>query len=99
MLLLSSACFFFQVNFLKKSGTLYQCLDVESGVVNLCNVKSHLNTSNNWAFADKERRPPCVNLFSCTSKPPEEDVRWCSGTDQELKGVNQNKSIQKKWVK
>ena len=38
-------------------------LDVASdGGVNLCNVKSCLNTSNNEIFTDKRGDLPCVNI-------------------------------------
>ena len=38
-------------------------LDVASDVgVNLCNVKSCLNTSNNEIFTDKRGDLPCVNI-------------------------------------
>ena len=37
--------------------------DVASDVgVNLCNVKSSLNTSNNGGFTEKGGDPPCFNI-------------------------------------
>ena len=43
-----------------------KCFDVVSDVgVNLCNVKSCLNTSNNEIFTDKRGDLPCVNMPSC----------------------------------
>ena len=42
-------------------------LDVASDVgVNLCNVKSCLNTSNNEIFTDKRGDLPCVNISKHT---------------------------------
>ena len=42
-------------------------LDVASDVgVNLCNVKSCLNTSNNEIFTDKRGDFPCVNISKHT---------------------------------
>ena len=39
------------------------CCDVASDVgVNLCNVKTCLNTSNNEIFTDKRGDLPCVNI-------------------------------------
>ena len=46
-----------------------KCIDVASDVgVNLCNVKSCLNTSNNEIFTDKRGDLPCVNIskHTCT---------------------------------
>ena len=41
--------------------------DVASDVgVNLCNVKSCLNTSNNEVFTDKRGDLPCVNISKHT---------------------------------
>ena len=41
-----------------------ECSDVASDVgVNLCNVKSCLNTSNNEIFTDKRGDLPCVNIY------------------------------------
>ena len=41
--------------------------DVASDVgVNLCNVKSCLNTSNNEIFTDKRGDLPCVNISKHT---------------------------------
>ena len=41
--------------------------DVASDVgVNLCNVKSCLNTSKNEIFTDKRGDLPCVNIFKHT---------------------------------
>ena len=41
--------------------------DVASDVgVNLCNVKSCLNTSNNEIFTDKRGDLPCVNIYKHT---------------------------------
>ena len=43
------------------------CYDVTSDVgVNLCNVKSCLNTSNNEIFKDKRGDLPCVNISKHT---------------------------------
>ena len=48
------------------SGESVRCsrrIDVASDVgVNLCNVKSCLNTSNNEIFTDKRGDLPCVNI-------------------------------------
>ena len=42
-------------------------IDVASDVgVNLCNVKSCLNTSNNEIFTDKRGDLPCVNISKHT---------------------------------
>ena len=46
---------------------LYLSNDVASDVgVNLCNVKSCLNTSNNEIFTDKRGDLPCVNISKHT---------------------------------
>ena len=43
------------------------CTDVASDVgVNLCNVKSCLNTSNNEIFTDKRGDLPCDNISKDT---------------------------------
>ena len=43
------------------------CFDVASDVgVNLCNVKSCLNTSNNEIFTDKRGDLHCVNISKHT---------------------------------
>ena len=50
-----------------KGQPLYGCLDVASDVgVNLCNVKSCLNTSKNEIFTDKRGDLPCVNTSKHT---------------------------------
>ena len=47
--------------------TLIFSIDVASDVgVNLCNVKSCLNTSNNEIFTDKRGDLPCVNVSKHT---------------------------------
>ena len=47
--------------------TSHKHLDVASDVgVNLCNVKSCLNTSNNEIFTDKRGDLPCVNISKHT---------------------------------
>ena len=47
--------------------TLTPCFDVASDVgVNLCNVKSCLNASNNEIFTDKKGDLPCVNISKHT---------------------------------
>ena len=44
------------------------CIDVASDVgVNLCNVKSCLNTSKNEIFTDKRGDLPCFNISKHTS--------------------------------
>ena len=44
-----------------------KCIDVASDVgVNLCNVKSCLNTSKNEIFTDKRGNLPCVNISKHT---------------------------------
>ena len=49
--------------FLYGSCLVLHYLDVASDVgVNLCNVKSCLNTSNNEIFTDKRGDLPCVNI-------------------------------------
>ena len=46
---------------------LQNVYDVASDVgVNLCNVKSCLNTSNNEIFTDKRGDLPCVNISKHT---------------------------------
>ena len=46
---------------------LTKCSDVASDVgVNLCNVKSCLNTSNNEIFTGKRGDLPCVNISKHT---------------------------------
>ena len=47
--------------------TYWKRSDVASDVgVNLCNVKSCLNTSNNEIFTDKRGDLPCVNISKHT---------------------------------
>ena len=47
--------------------SVLQSKDVASDVgVNLCNVKSCLNTSNNEIFTDKRGDLPCVNISKHT---------------------------------
>ena len=46
---------------------ILDCIDVASDVgVNLCNVKSCLNSSNSEIFTDKRGDLPCVNISKHT---------------------------------
>ena len=65
---LSIMCRFCLLSFYGSSYTgLYEFTDVASDVgVNLCNVKSCLNTSNNEIFTNKRGDLPCVNISKQT---------------------------------